>query len=483
MTNFLPINIDERHLAEFRDSAIADDIAALNFRSFDGSNENELDEAFTLLIEKPAHNNNGTLAGKSQNDLAIALRSGGWIFKGYRGVCIKPDSPRKDSEGKIIKYESPRGEGTLQLFIPRISWAIGRKIAAKAGSVVEAKYLDRMDATANPSDEDCHFWDWYLSTSLPIVITEGSKKACSLISAGYPAIGLNGIWGWGTNDRDMFGNIEKDDRGKSLKNIHPDLEPFLDGREIVLALDREATPDKVKMVEMAKAAFVRALDGEGIVVTDLKWRNAKGNTKGIDDYIAAKGVKALDKAYAKRSEIQPPPPKEERQAGADRLLAIAKTATYFHTADKISYADIWIEGNRHTYPVRSKAFRLWLSGEYLDSTEKGIGSQTLQDTLSTLEAIAIFRGENPPGVSQNCRTSGQDLHRFRYARLESDRSRFIRLAVGIRSTRPVLATRITTGFTLSGRRRKFGRVEETAQCGWVSVDSNYHLPTILLLSW
>jgi Domain of unknown function (DUF3854) len=393
MTNFLHINIDEPHLAEFRDSAIAPDITALNFRSFDGSNENELDEAFILLIEEPDHNNNGTLAGKSQNDLAKALRSGGWIFEGYRGKCIKPDSPRQDSEGKIIKYESPRGEGTLQLFIPRISWAIGRKNAAKAGSVVEVEYLERMDATAKPSDEDCHFWDWYLSTNLQIVITEGSKKACSLISAGYPALGLNGIWGWGTNIKDEYGNVEKDGCGKSLKNIHPDLEPFLDGREIVIALDREATPDKVKRVNMAKAAFVHALDGEGIVVTDLKWRNAKGSTKGIDDYIAAKGVKALDEAYAKRSEIQPPPPKEERQTGGDRLLAIAKTATYFHTADKIPYADIWIEGNRHTYPVRSKAFRLWLSGEYLDSTEKGIGSQTLQDTLSTLEAIAIFRGE------------------------------------------------------------------------------------------
>jgi hypothetical protein len=87
------------------------------------------------------------------------------------------------------------------------------------------------------------------------------------------------------------------------------------------------------------------------------------------------------------------PEKEDRKTGGDRLLEIAKTATYFHTADKIAYADIWTEGNRHTYAVRSKAFRLWLSGEYLDSTEKGIGSQTLQDTLSTLEAIAIFRGE------------------------------------------------------------------------------------------
>jgi hypothetical protein len=396
MTNFFPDNIDEQHLAEFRSSAIADDIAALNFPSFDGSNEDELDEAFTLLIEKPDHNNNGTLAGKSQNELAKALRSGGWMFKGYKGVCVKPNSPRKvkDENGKWkdIRYESPRGKGKLQLLIPRISVRAGLEIASKLGEKIAEEYRHRIDLST-PGAEDLGFWDWYLEHDGFIIITEGIKKACSLVSNGYPAIALNGMWGWGTNIKDMFGNVERDDRGKSLKTIHPDLEPFLDGREIVLALDREATPDKVKMVEAAKAAFVRAIDGEGIVVTDLKWRNAKGSTKGIDDYIAAKGVKALDKAYANRSEIQPPPSKEERQTGGDRLLAIAKTATYFHTADKIPYADIWIEGNRHTYPVRSKAFRLWLSGEYLNSTEKGIGSQTLQDTLSTLEAIAIFRGE------------------------------------------------------------------------------------------
>jgi putative DNA primase/helicase len=308
MTNFFPINIDEAHLTEFRDSAIDPEIAALNFRSFDGSNENELDEAFTLLIEKPDHNNNGTLAGKSQNDLANTLRSGGWMFKGYKGICVKPNSPRKvkDENGKekTIKYESPRGAGNQQIFIPCLSVRAGLEIATKMGEEVEKEYRQRIELLS-PDKEDPDFWDWYLEHEGFIIITEGAKKACSLVSNGYPAIGLNGIWGWGTNDRDMFGNIEKDDRGKSLKTIHPDLEPFLDGREIVLALDRETTPDKVKMVEMAKVAFVRALDGEGIVVADLKWRNAKGSTKGIDDYIAAKGVKALDKIYAKRSEIQP----------------------------------------------------------------------------------------------------------------------------------------------------------------------------------
>jgi hypothetical protein len=54
MTNFPLDNIDELHLAEFRSSAIADDIAALNFRSWIPDNENDLDEAFTLLIRPPA---------------------------------------------------------------------------------------------------------------------------------------------------------------------------------------------------------------------------------------------------------------------------------------------------------------------------------------------------------------------------------------------------------------------------------------------
>jgi hypothetical protein len=143
------------------------------------------------------------------------------------------------------------------------------------------------------------------------------------------------------------------------------------------------------MVEKAKAFFCQAVEIEEITVSQLKWKSPKG----IDDYIAAKGVNALNKLYHKRSDVVSQPQQEERKTGGDRLLEIAKTATYFHPADKVAYADVIIEGSRHTYAVRSKAFRLWLSGEYLDSTDKGIGSQTLQDTLLTLEAIAIFRGE------------------------------------------------------------------------------------------
>jgi hypothetical protein len=386
-------NIDPKHAKEFADSEIADDIAALNFRSWNPEDENDLDEVFTLLIPEPKHNNNGTLSGTSQQELAAILRSGGWVFEGYRGICIKPNNPRKDKDEKEkeIKYESPRGSGNLQLFIPRVSWGVGRKIAAKVDAVVEAKYLERMDALSNnPSDEDCGFWEWFLTTELPIVITEGCKKACSLISAGYPAIALNGIWGWGTNNRDMFGNVSIDDRGKSIKTLHPDLEPFLDGRELVLAFDRDEKSETVRKVEAAKTALLRAIEIDEIPTTQLNWRTPKG----IDDYIVAKGSKGLDRIYTNRKEVKPPKPqKEERVTSGDTLLEIGRTATYFHTADKVAYADIQIEGNRHTYAVRSKTFRLWLTGEFLSQTGKGIGSQTLQDSLNTFEAIAICQSE------------------------------------------------------------------------------------------
>jgi hypothetical protein len=282
-----------------------------------------------------------------------------------------------------IKYESPRGAGNQQLFVPHVSVRVASEITRKLGVVRD------LNPVLAPAAEDRGFWDWFLSTGLPLIITEGAKKAAALVSAGYPAIALNGIWGWGTNEKDMFGEIERGSRGESLKILNPDLEPFLDNREIVLAFDRDDKPDTIKTVEAAKKRFRQEIEGIAAGVTQFKWKGYKG----VDDFLAAKGVKKLDLAYSKRSKVELPVLKEKRETIGDLSLKLAKSATYFHTADKVAYADIWIEGNRHTYAVRSRAFRLWLSGEYYKVTSRGISSQALQDTLSTLEAIAIFDGE------------------------------------------------------------------------------------------
>ena len=304
--------IDERHAQEFAASGISSEIAALNFRSWNPFNDNDLDDVFTLLIAAPEHRNNGTLAGRGANDLANTLRAGGWIFEGHQGVSVKPDSPRQSIEGKVIKYESPRGAGNQrrtsvgcpdhesatrqQLFVPRVCVGIAGEIAKKLGVVRD------FNPILAPAAEDREFWDWFLATGLPLIITEGAKKAAALVSAGYPAIALNGVWGWGTNEKDMFGEIERGDFGESLKILNPDLEPFLDDREIVLAFDRDDSPLTVKQVEAAKSRFCERIEGIVAGVTQLKW----SGHKGIDDLIAAKGVKALDKAYSKRSVMKLP---------------------------------------------------------------------------------------------------------------------------------------------------------------------------------
>jgi putative DNA primase/helicase len=238
MTNFLPIYVDEAYLTEFRDSAIDPDIAALNFRSWIPDNENDLDEVFILLIDEPEYRNNGTLAGSAQNDLANTLRGGGWIFEGYKGISVKPNSPRKNAEGKIIKYESPRGAGNQQILIPHVSVRAGHKIATKIGQDAAKKYFQRT-ALLTPESEDTEFWEWFLSTDYSLIITEGVKKAAAVLSAGYAAIALSGVWGWGNNVKDMFGEIEKDDRGDKIKTLHPDLNLFLNGREIVILPSRQ----------------------------------------------------------------------------------------------------------------------------------------------------------------------------------------------------------------------------------------------------
>jgi putative DNA primase/helicase len=142
------------------------------------------------------------------------------------------------------QYESPRGVGNQQLFIPRVCVSVGRIIATKIGQDAAIEYTKRTELRL-PESEDTGFWEWFLAKGFSLIITEGAKKSAALVSAGYAAIALNGVWGWGNNVKDMFGKVEKGDRAENLKILHPDLEPFLNGREIILALDRDDNPSTI----------------------------------------------------------------------------------------------------------------------------------------------------------------------------------------------------------------------------------------------
>ncbi|MDQ3660033.1 MAG: DUF3854 domain-containing protein, partial [Actinomycetota bacterium] len=72
---------------------------------------------------------------------------------------IRPDAPRKSNKGKPIKYETP------------------------AGSPI------RLDVHPSQTER-------VKETSVPLWITEGVKKADSLVSRGECVVALQGVWCW-----------------------------------------------------------------------------------------------------------------------------------------------------------------------------------------------------------------------------------------------------------------------------------------------
>jgi Domain of unknown function (DUF3854) len=246
---------------------------------------------------------------------------------------------------------------------------------------------------------------------IPITITEGAKKALSGISTGEICISLTGVW-------NGCPELNKGEKDYTLIN---DLKLIsTHSRRIAIAFDKDSKPKTINMVRAATKRFAGLLIAADCQVYLADWSSDRG--KGIDDLIFNCGVEAFHDVIDGAKPIEAAAIDGDEDDGAyggkkphksvtERLLEIAtlscrsgRTATYFQTPDRIAYADIAISGNRHTYAVRSRAFRMWLSGEYFNIEGKGIGSQTMQDTLSTLEAIALY-GQDSATREVHLRTS------------------------------------------------------------------------------
>jgi hypothetical protein len=261
--------------------------------------------------------------------------------------CFKPDKPRiSQDKGKPIKYEHPSKSPT-EIFAHRVSYAIGLKIAKKHG--LKGEYVERIlkanesgekatriksagfgDSAADVTEgdrngdrtdrrgvsssskiscieeiaflsinpdtlekEDREFWQWVIeNSSIALLITEGAKKAGSLLTAGYAAIALPGIYSGYRQEKDPWGNVI------GLPVLIPQLEKFCQaGREISFFFDQDSNPKTVKNVRTAIDRTGKLLGYKGCKVSVSRWDKSH---KGIDDFIAAKGEDELDRVYQER---------------------------------------------------------------------------------------------------------------------------------------------------------------------------------------
>jgi hypothetical protein len=281
------LNLQPQHLQEYNQSAIDLDIIALNFRSLGQS------AAFDFIVPNPQRRNDGRLTDRYLR-IFNNLEAGAWACTGIDVLtmtpsewgCLKPNTPRWDDKNrKVIKYEHPWGIPT-ELFCLRVTYRIGLEIATKAGAILEAAYRERI-GEADLGDEDLGFWQWVKYTPhLAIIITEGAKKAASLLSAGYCAIALPGIYGGYRTE---------------TNSLIPQLAVFVTPeREFAFAFDRDLKPKTIRNVRTAIDRTGKLLERKDCHVSVIAWSCPY---KGADDLIASLGVEELDRVFNDRQTL------------------------------------------------------------------------------------------------------------------------------------------------------------------------------------
>ena len=271
LDSVLTRSLSPEHEEELRASAIDPSLFDLNWQSVGGAIASDFifqsakPERYTQTgklrqreIHRYSHLSNGGLLC-----VGVDPRSGEASAWGQ----LKPDTPRSDPiKGKGIKYESPIDLPAGAYFL-RVSWRVGARIAKRYG--LEEEYRQRQ-GNAPETEEDKGFWQWAKANpSIPATWDEGGKKVGCLLSQGFLAIGLPGIW------------MAFEPKSHQLK---PELELFNDGRPHAIAFDEDEKRSTREKVHKAVKKLAEALKGD---VSVWQWNPEQG--KGIDDVVANGG--------------------------------------------------------------------------------------------------------------------------------------------------------------------------------------------------
>jgi hypothetical protein len=219
-------------------------------------------------------------------------------FYGEDGVLwqAKPLNPRTKENGSIQKYESPMGAGSTA-YLPPVPAEIRQRIAARYGIEEPSSHIQALYASQGkeaPSILNGSFREWLQQNpSIPIVLTEGSKKGLSVLSLGYVGIALYGVNGGYRSNEKVAGETIPLDRARLIDSLKPFIVPE---RPIILAFDQDAESKTRQKVTAALFKFAVLLKSHGATVSIASWDGKLG--KGIDDLQVNAGKEAVEAAIA-----------------------------------------------------------------------------------------------------------------------------------------------------------------------------------------
>ena len=189
---------------------------------------------------------------------------------------FKPTNPRVDAEkGKPVKYESPpKTPNRVTYFdVPDCIWdeVALRYNIKRYHSPLALRLQDRL--------HPLNFWEWVQRhPEIPVILCEGEKKAACLLSQGFVAIALPGIWN---------GRVGKQDFDERL---HPDLLPLAQkGRKFIILFDYETLLKTRWSVFQATVRTGKTIEAVGCL---CEVALLPGPEKGVDDFVVARGKEA-----------------------------------------------------------------------------------------------------------------------------------------------------------------------------------------------
>jgi hypothetical protein len=189
----------------------------------------------------------------------------------------KPENPMPRKDGSLPKYEYPVGVGA-KAYLPPMPPAIRQTIARRWN----------VDVPMSGS-----FWEWLEQhPEVPVVVTEGGKKALALFSLGFVAIALVGV----------NGGVQKYDKvaGDRIQKLQPELVPGLKelaipDRHFILAFDQDEKKQTRDRVQRALFDLSFWLERAGASAAIAQWQSSEG--KGVDDLIVGQGSDRWQQVY------------------------------------------------------------------------------------------------------------------------------------------------------------------------------------------
>ncbi len=179
-----------------------------------------------------------------------------------------------------IQFACRRGEYGEALRLFRAVWDRPECGPTQSGYVHSGR-VERLEL------ENSNYWHWIQSSNLPITLTEGAKKAQSMMLAGVcGAIAVPGItMGAKTDSINEF-------------RLHPDLEVFATpGREINLCFDYETRFKTIHAIERETEKLAGLFRKAGC---EFRVVELPGPEKGADDFIVARGEDEFHRIFDQR---------------------------------------------------------------------------------------------------------------------------------------------------------------------------------------